>query len=139
MSYLSHALQRSLEDYDWSLVHLAKLAGIHPSSLSMYVSGARPIGPRILQQLLPVMPDDRRPALIRAWLLDQLPRDEYRSLVDITPQVGIVSATATAPHLDLSEYPDDLRQALDLLARKTAENEPLKKLLLNLADMLRTP
>lgn len=131
MGYFSAALERALEDLSWSQQELISATGIHRTSMSGYVRGSTPVGARTLRRICDAIPEPQRPYLVRAWLLDQVPR-EMQSLVEILPRSEMVreEAPALAP-----DCPEEVRRGLNLLARKSV-HAPVRDLILDLARLL---
>lgn len=131
MSYFSAALARTLEGVSWSQSDLIAATGIHRTSMSGYVRGSAPVGARTLRRICDALPEQQRPFLVRAWLMDQVP-PELQSLVDIHPRSETVREDTSAY---LPDCPRDVRRGLELLARKSI-HAPVRDLILDLARLL---
>lgn len=131
MSYFSAALERALEDLSWSQQELIVTTGIHRTSMSGYVRGSTPVGPRTLRRICEALPETERPFLVRAWLLDQTPA-ELESLVEIVPRTEVVREDQPSPFTDC---PAEIRRGLELLARKSVD-APVRDLIVDLSRLL---
>ena len=105
---------------------------MNPSQLSRYFTGRAPVGPLVLEKILSVFPEDTRPALVRAYLLDQIPpgcRDQ------LSVQIG--GTKPAKPTADgLSHLPHEARDALRFIGAKCHER-PVLDLVLSLSRLLR--
>ncbi len=134
MSYFSAALERTLETLSMSRSDLVKATGIHRTSMSGYVRGTTPVGPRTLRTICAAVPEAHQPVLVRAWLLDQVPR-EMQNMVEITARTDALREDAVPP---LPSCSDDIRRGLELLARKSV-HPPVRDLILDLSRLLDGP
>lgn len=133
MSHFSNALTRLLSGATHA--EIAGASGIPRGSITQYASGDRGISVGALGQLLQAFPDaEDQLDLVRAHLRDEIPAEVF-DLIDIHtkgPRSGRLQEDAPAP-----VWKKDLDAALDLLRVRAERDESVRKLILDLEEVLR--
>lgn len=129
MGHFSNKLSELLEDRTQQPI--ADTSGLARGTISLYSSGARNISVGALERLLPAFSDPAEKfALVRAFLLDQVPASEFKT-VSIEPSSRTLQESAGNYQTD-----KDLSAAMLLLQRRAARDQDVRQVLLDLAKVV---
>ncbi len=131
VGYFSNQLYKLLKDRTEQPV--ADASGLARGTISLYASGARNISAGALERLLQAFPEPgEKFALVRAYLLDQVPDSEFHS-VSIEPRTEMLEEAA-APY----GAPDKaLSAAIEQLQQVALRDEDVRRVVLDLARITR--
>jgi hypothetical protein len=130
MSHFSTQLGVSSDRAGYTRAALASAAGLSYHVLTALALDRRQADPDTLSSLCRVLPRAEAAALLVARLRDEIPADAA-DLVHLWPADGVLRDDP-APYT-LPELPEDLRRALDKLARAAVLTKEWRDLILDLA------
>jgi transcriptional regulator with XRE-family HTH domain len=124
MNEFRNLLAKILLENHWTQLHLATELHTDQATISRWVNGRVPMSTHHIGKLLSIVPENRRGALLEAFLRDQIPSGcghliAVNTTGDIAPEM-----VQTLPFQELSkDIPPDLRRQL-IFASELAMNSP---------------